>query len=123
MDQQVRLVCGHAGHLAGRGVPDDDELAAAAPLAHHLRGLHPVHRLAALQPAEVRPGLHTQLAGASLVEAPGTVLLDERVAVCGHAVLHREGGDRVAVALERRGWARAPTRSSGNGVRPITGRN
>ena len=67
VDEQVGAVGDRADHVAGRGVAGDDDLAAAAGLAQHLLGPHLAlapDRLAALEAAEVGPGLHAQLAGA-----------------------------------------------------------
>ena len=66
--QEVRLPRHEARHVAGGGVAGEHDLAAAARLPHHLVGLDAVHHLAPLEAAEVRPELHTQLAGAVRVE-------------------------------------------------------
>jgi len=62
--------------------------------------LHAADRLPPLQPPEVRPRLHPELLGAGLVEAARPLVLDQGVPHRRHAVVHAEGGDPVAVALE-----------------------
>ena len=55
------------------------------------------HRLAVLEPTEQRPLGDTQPAGRGEVEAPGPLVLDQRIAEALDAVVGRERDDAVAV--------------------------
>ena len=65
VDEELGLVRGHERELAGLGVAGDDDLAPAAGLADHLRGLDAVHALARLEAREVGAGLDARGASAS----------------------------------------------------------
>ena len=96
MDEQVGLVGEDLGRLAGRGVAGEDDAPAAPRLAQHLFGRDAADRLPRLQPAEVGAGCDAEARGGLGVEAPGPVVLGERIAVGGDAVVDRERRDRVA---------------------------
>ena len=53
-----------------------------------------------VQPPEIRAGLDAQLERPPLVEAPESLVLDQRVPIRAHAMGGLERGDPVAVALE-----------------------
>src|SRR4051812_35168382 len=95
VDEQVGAVRDGNGHVAGRGVAAEDELAAAAGGAQDLVGSDACavagrDRLAPLKAAEVRARLHAPLDSSPLVEAARAILLDQRVPVCLHAMAHVE---------------------------------
>ncbi len=103
--EQLGLVGSHPGHLAGRGIPGDHDLAAPAWLAHHLLGANLAvcarHGLAGLKPAEVGPGLDAQPRRQLGVEAPRPLVLDQRVAVGADLMLDREAAHLVALVANR----------------------
>src|SRR3954451_5316916 len=102
VDQDVGAVGGHADHVAGAGVPREDQAAPAACLPYDLLRRHAVDGLAALQAAEVGTGCDAQPRGQLGVEAAGPVALDERVAVGLAAVADAQRVDLVAVELDDR---------------------
>ena len=101
VDEQLRLVRGDPGHLAGRGVAADDELAPRARLAHHLarvdRAGAALDALAALEALELGARRNPEPLGRLGVEPAGALVLDQRVAVRAHPVLDLERPHLVAV--------------------------
>ena len=125
VDEQVGLVGDErASCRSRRGVAGEHDAPAAARLAHHLLGR--VDAVLTVSPrceaAEVGAGRDAELLRALRVEAAGALVLDQRVADRAPAVVDRERGDPVAVAVElvvRLQLARA---STGKACWPITGR-
>src|SRR3954453_878974 len=106
MNQELRAVRGDPGHLAGRRVPREDDLAPGPRLAHHLLGPHgltvgAVDLLPRLQAPEVGPGGDAEARGDVGVEPARPVLLDDRVAMSGHPVRDWEGAHLVGIARDR----------------------
>jgi hypothetical protein len=100
-------VAGHFEHLERRPcITGEHDLATGARRSEHLLGSHvapvrKVDRLPALEPPEERALRNPQRLGGLEVEAPGTRVLGQAVAVRPDAVLDGEGEDAVIAALER----------------------
>ncbi len=103
--KHVRLVRRLEDAASRRRVAGHDELAATARGPQHLLGPDDVSvregdGVAALQPPEEGARLHAEGRGARDVEAPGPLALEERVSMCGDAVIRREDEDAVVAALD-----------------------
>ena len=96
MHEHVGAVRVDLGGLERARVARDRDPAAGPDRADDLLGPHAGDLLPTLQAAEVRPLGHAERARRRGIEAAGAVVLDERVAVRGHAVVDREGRDDVA---------------------------
>ncbi len=103
--EQLRLVRRYAHDLAWRRVARDDDLSAAPGLPHHLLGadlaVRAAHGLAGLEPAEIGARRHPKTLGDPWVEAPRPLVLDQRVAVGAHSMVHPEAAHLVPVVAER----------------------
>ena len=105
VDENVRLPC-HVEHFArGTRIPGQDDLSPGPRRAQHLVGHdlrtgRQVDCLSVLQPPEERPLGNAERTRCPDVEAPGTGILGEAVAVGGHAVLDGERKYPVVVALD-----------------------
>ena len=100
VDEHVGRVGVDLGRLARPRVARDDDPPPRPLRADDLLGLDAADLLAALEAAEVRPLRHAERPRGGRVEAAGAVVLHERVAVGGAAVLDRERGDEVAAEAD-----------------------